>query len=50
MNYIEEFAMVANMDIIRLVLTIVASKRWEVDHMDVKSDFIHGELHDYIYM
>ena len=44
------------MDSIRLVLAIVASKRWEVHHMDVKSEFIHGEIqedthtHMYVYI
>ena len=38
------------MDSIRLVLSIVASKWWEVHHMDVKSDIIHGDLHEDIYM
>ena len=47
---IETFAQVAKMDSIRLVLTIVASKRWEVHHMDVKNDCILGDLHEEIYM
>ena len=38
------------MDSIRLVLVIVASRRWKVHHMDVKSDFIHGDIHEEIYM
>ena len=50
MEYIETFAPVTNMDPIRLVLVIVASKRWEVHHMDVKSAFIHGDLHEERYM
>ena len=33
-----------------MVLAIVASKRWEVHHMDVKSDFLHGDLEEDIYM
>ena len=41
-NYIDTFAPVAKMESIRLVLAIVASKQWEVHHMDVKSDFLHG--------
>ena len=49
-EYIETFAPVTNMDSIRLVLVIVASKRWEVHHMDVKSAFIHGEIKEEIYM
>ena len=50
MYYIDTFASFANMDSIRLVLDIVASKRWEVHRMDVKSAFIHGEIHEDIYM
>ena len=44
MDYIETFASVANMDSIRLVLAIASSKRWEVHHMDVNSEFLHGEI------
>ena len=38
------------MDSIWLVLENFASKHWEVHHMDVKSDIIHGEIHEEIYM
>ena len=44
------FALVEKMDSIMLVLAIAASKRCEVHHMDVKSDFIHGDIHEEIYM
>ena len=50
LDYNETFALVARMDSIRLVLAIVASKRWEVYHMDVKSSFLHGDLKEEIYM
>ena len=43
-DYTETFAPVSKMDYIGLVLAIVASKRWEVHHMDVKTEFIHGEI------
>ena len=49
-DYHETFASVAKMDSIRLVLAISASKHWEVHHMDVKSEFLHGYLHEEIYM
>ena len=49
-DYIETFAPVAKMESTRLVLSIVASKRWEVHHMDVKTAFLHGEIHENIYM
>ena len=42
--YNETFAPVAKMDFIRLVLAIAASMQWEVHHIDVKSDFIHGDM------
>ena len=50
MDYTETFAPVANMDSIRLVLAIATSKHWEVHHMDVKSEFIHGEIQEDIYI
>ena len=50
MDYHETFAPVAKMDSIRLVLAIATSKHWEVHHMDVKSDFLHGDLQEEIYM
>ena len=48
--YNETFAPVANMDSTRLALAIAASKEWEVHHMDVKCDFLNGDLTEYIYM
>ena len=50
MDYHETFAPVAKIDSICLVLAIAASKHWEVHHMDVKSTFLHGDLHEDIYM
>ena len=41
--YRQTFASVEKMDSIKLFLAIATSKQWEMHHMDVKSDFIHGE-------
>ena len=49
-DYHETFAPVAKMESIRLVLAISASKQWEVHNMDVKSTFLHGDIHEEIYM
>ena len=49
-DYHETFAPMAKMDSIRIVWAIVASKHWEVHHMDVNSDFIHGDIQEEIYM
>ena len=45
-DYHETFALVAKMDSICLVLAISAYKNWEVHHMDVKSTFLHGDIHE----
>eukprot|EP00253_Pinus_taeda_P006817 PITA_06817 len=38
------------MNFIRLVLSLAASLKWEVHQMDVKSAFLHGDLHEETYM
>eukprot|EP00253_Pinus_taeda_P010272 PITA_10272 len=38
------------MNSIHLVLSLAASLKWEVHKMDVKSAFLHGDLHEEIYM
>eukprot|EP00253_Pinus_taeda_P025309 PITA_25309 len=38
------------MNFVRLVLSLAASFKWEVHQMDVKSTFLHGDLHEEIYM
>jgi hypothetical protein len=35
---------------ILLVLAVVASHKWEVHQMDIKSSFLHGDLQEEIYM
>eukprot|EP00253_Pinus_taeda_P023432 PITA_23432 len=49
-DYTETFSPVAKMNSIRLVLSLVASLKWDVHQMDVKSAFLHGDLHEEIYM
>eukprot|EP00253_Pinus_taeda_P031028 PITA_31028 len=38
------------MNSIRLVLSLASSLKWEVHQMAVKSAFLHGDLHEEIYM
>jgi hypothetical protein len=49
-DYDETFAPVVKMDSIRLALSIVETKGWEVHQMDVKNAFLHGDLSEEIYM
>ena len=43
-DYNDTFSPIAKMDSIRLVLSIAASNQWEVHHMDVKNDLLHGDM------
>jgi hypothetical protein len=49
-DYNETFSHVAKMNSICLVLSLLASHKWEVHQMDVKSAFLHGDLQEEIYM
>eukprot|EP00253_Pinus_taeda_P014026 PITA_14026 len=49
-DYTETFSPVAKMNSIHLVLSLSSSFKWGVHQMDVKSTFLHGDLHEEIYM
>ena len=43
-DFDEVFAPVARLDIVRVILAVAANRGWQVDHLDVKSTFLNGEL------
>jgi hypothetical protein len=45
-DYNETFSPVAKMNSICLVLSLVASHKWEVHHMDVRYTFLHGDFQE----
>eukprot|EP00253_Pinus_taeda_P018494 PITA_18494 len=49
-DYTKTFSPVAKMNSTHLVLSLAASFKWEVHQMDVKYAFLHGDLHEEIYM
>ena len=49
-DYIETFAPVTKMNSIHLTLAIAIAHGWVVHQMDVKSEFLNGDLHEEIYM
>ena len=44
-SYTEVFTPVARLDTVR-VLLVMATQKWEVFQLDVKSAFLHGEIQE----
>lgn len=49
-DFDETFAPVAKMTSVRIFLSIVAARNWEVHQMDVHNAFLHGDLEEEVYM
>ena len=49
-DYTQTFSPIAKMNFVCLVLSLATTFKWEVHQMNVKSAFLHGDLHEEIYM
>jgi hypothetical protein len=49
-DFNDAFAPVAQMDSVRLLLTLATQEGWCVHHMDVKSAFLNGDLKEEVYV
>lgn len=49
-DYLETLSPVVRTATIRVVLGVATAKGWSVTQLDVKSAFLHGDLHEDIYM
>jgi hypothetical protein len=49
-DYDEVFVLVAQLDMVHLLIALAAHEGWEVHHMDIKSAFLNGDLHEEVYV
>jgi len=49
-DYHETFSPVAKMVTVRTLLSLAVAKGWSLHQMDIHNAFLHGDLHDDIYM
>jgi hypothetical protein len=49
-DYEKTYSPIAKMTTVRAIIAMVVAKRWSLHQMDVKNVFLHGDLHEEVYM
>jgi Reverse transcriptase (RNA-dependent DNA polymerase) len=49
-DFFDTFSLVVRPNIIRVVLTLALSYGWPLKQLDVQNAFLHGDLHEIVYM
>ena len=50
LNYFEILSPVVKITIVRILLTLATTNDWFIHQLDVDNAFLHGDLHEEIYM
>jgi hypothetical protein len=49
-DYFETFSPVVKFETLRFIISLAAERQWNINQMDVKTAFLHGDLEEEIYM